>query len=92
MIAGRSTSVHDNDALGRRRAGANVMDENGEEFNLGEEELALAPVVGGAHAARDVATIGARRVIAEYSREVTIPNEFGRGKGVLRFLFSTSGP
>jgi len=92
VIAGRSTSVHDNDALGRRRAGANVMDENGEEFNLGEEELALAPVVGGAHAARDVATIGARLVIAEYSREVTIPNEFGRGKGVLRFLFSTSGP
>jgi hypothetical protein len=57
--AGGCAGVDDDDALGRRLACAQLRDENGEEFDLGKEELALAPVVGGADGVGNVAVGGA---------------------------------
>jgi hypothetical protein len=53
--------VHDDDAFGRRRARAQERDESGEELDLTEEQLALAPVVCRAGGVWDMAVGGAGR-------------------------------
>ena len=55
-----------------------VVDESGQEFNLGQEKFALPPVVGGAHAMRKVAVCCAGRVVAQDSSEIAFGDEFGR--------------
>ncbi len=52
MSARGSAGINDDDARGRRHAGAQLRDENSEKLYLGEEELALAPVVGRARGVR----------------------------------------